>query len=423
MGDGVFEVKSTGGDTHLGGDNFDDRIVDWIISEFKKDKGIDLKKDPMAYQRVREAAEKAKIELSSSVETEINLPYIIPIDGIPQHIVMKLTRSKFEQLTDDLLNKLKGPCIETLKESGFSKSDIDEVLLVGGSTRIPIVQQIVKDIFGKEPSKSVNPDEAVAIGAAIQGAILSGGITDILLLDVTPLNLGIETLGGVMTVLVEANTTIPISKNQIFTTAADNQPSVEIHICQGNRPMVRDNKTLGRFHLDGIPPAPRGLPQIEVKFDINANGILEVTANDKGTGKKQSIRIEGSSALTDQEIERMRQEAKENEEADRKAKEKIDKLNMADNMIFQTEKQMKEFGDKLTDEDRTNLNGAIDKLRESHKIQDIDAIDKDLENLNSVWNVISTRIYQQGGSQDNVHQQERNARDVNFEEVFDENKN
>ena len=376
LGDGVFEVKSTNGNTHLGGDDFDHAIMDWLAEEFLKDENIDLRKDPMALQRLKEAAEKAKIELSSSTTTEINLPYIMPVDGIPKHLVKKLTRAKFEQLADKYIQATLEPCKIALKDSGIKASEIDEVLLVGGSTRVPAIQELVKKFFGKEPSKGVNPDEVVAVGAAIQGGVLTGEVKDVLLLDVTPLSLGIETLGAVMTRLIEANTTIPSKKTETFTTASDNQPSVEIHVLQGERPMAQGNKTIGRFHLDCIPPAPRGIPQIEVTFDIDANGILNVSAKDKATGKEQGIRIEASSGLTDQEIERMRQEAKEHEETDKKDKEKIDKLNNADSLIFQTEKQLKEFGDKIPADKKEPIEKALATLKEAHKNQDIDAIDK-----------------------------------------------
>ena len=400
LGDGVFEVKSTNGDTHLGGDDFDQAIIDWLAEEFKKDEGIDLKRDPMALQRLKEAAEKAKIELSSSSSTEINLPYIMPVDGIPKHLVKTLTRSKFESLVDSLLQSTVEPCRKALKDAGMTASDIDEVILVGGSTRIPAVQSIVEKFFGKAPSKGVNPDEVVAVGAAIQGGVLTGEVKDILLLDVTPLSLGIETMGSVFTRLIESNTTIPTKKSETFTTASDNQPSVEIHILQGERPMARDNKTIGRFHLDGIPPAPRGIPQIEVSFDIDANGILNVHAKDKGTGKEHSIRIEASSGLSDSEIEKMKREAKENEESDKKAREKVDKMNAADSLVFQTEKQLKEFGDKIPADKKAAIEDAVKKLREVHKSEDLDAIDKATEELNKVWQAASEEMYKASQGQD-----------------------
>jgi len=428
LGDGVFEVKSTDGDTHLGGDDFDQVIIEWLADEFKKDEGIDLLQDAMALQRLKEAAERAKIELSSSAQTEINLPYIFPVNGIPKHLVRNFSRAKFEQLADSLIQRAMEPCKRAMKNANMSISDIDEVILVGGSTRIPKVQEEVEKFFGRKPSKNVNPDEAVAIGAAVQGGVLTGEVKDILLLDVIPLSLGIETLGGVFTKMIESNTTIPTKKSETFSTAADNQPSVELHILQGERPMATQNRTLGRFHLDGIPPSPRGVPQVEVMFDVDANGILNVTAKDKGTGKEQKIRIEASSGLSDAEIQKMRDEAKANEEADKAEKEKVEKVNAADTMIFQTEKQLKEYGEKLSEGNKSAIEGSLTELRAAHGTKDLAAIDAAMEKINAAWQTASQEMYA-GGATPNVDDMsgqqaggsttttDEGVTDVNFEEV------
>lgn len=426
LGDGVFEVKSTDGDTHLGGDDFDQVIINWLAEEFKKDEGVDLLQDAMALQRLKEAAERAKVELSSSTQAEINLPYIFPVNGVPKHLVRSLSRAKFEQLADGLLQRMMEPCKRAMKNAGLSNSDIHEVILVGGSTRIPRVQEEVEKFFGRKPSKNVNPDEAVAIGAAVQGGVLTGEVKDILLLDVIPLSLGIETLGGVFTKMIESNTTIPSKKTETFSTAVDNQPSVELHVLQGERPMATQNRTLGRFHLDGIPPAPRGVPQVEVTFDVDANGILNVTAKDKGTGKEQKIRIEASSGLTDAEINRMKEEAKANEEADKLEREKVEKVNAADTMIFSTEKQLKEYGDKLSESNKSAIEAALVELKAAHGTRDIAAIDATMEKINAAWQAASQDIYAAGAAPTgDMNDAGANAgassdegvTDVNYEEV------